>query len=155
MHPLVITGLRASLAVIALGALAAQLLIVAITGGALVRGELPGPGVFHSAAAIVVIACLQVALVAIWVLLSMVQRGAIFDERAFRWVRVIAVAGLVAAVIVGVVCAHIGELDDAPGLILVGGGIGLVGVAFALLMTVMLGLLRNATVLRHELEEVV
>lgn len=147
--------MRASLAVIALGALAAQLLIVAVTGGALVRGELPGPGAFHSAAAIVVIACLQVALIAIWVLLSMVQRGAIFDERAFRWVRVIAVAGLVAALIVAVVCAHLGELDDAPGLILIGGGIGLVGIAFALLMTVMLGLLRNATVLRHELEEVV
>jgi hypothetical protein len=85
----------------------------------------------------------------------MVRRGAIFDERAFRWVDVITVAGLVAAVLVAALCAHVGEIDDAPGLVLIGGGIGIGGVAFALLMVVMRGLLRSATVLRRELDEVV
>jgi hypothetical protein len=50
---------------------------------------------------------------------------------------------------------HFGEVDDAPGLILVGGGIALAGAAFSLLMLVMRGLLRKATMLRSELAEVV
>jgi hypothetical protein len=50
---------------------------------------------------------------------------------------------------------HVGEIDDAPGLVLIGGGVAIGGAAFALLMVVMRGLLRSATMLRRELEEVV
>jgi hypothetical protein len=97
----------------------------------------------------------QLGLLALSVLLSMVRHGAIFDERASRWVGVIAAAGLVAAVLVAALCVHAGEIDDAHGVVLIGGGIGAAGVVFALLMVVMHGLLRTATVFRRELEEVV
>lgn len=150
----VIVSLRAALVLVSAGTLTALIAIVVATTVSL--GDGPAfPGVLHSAAAVGALVCLQVCLVAIWALLSMVRRDAIFDERAFRWVPVIAVAGMLAAFAVGAVCMHVGELDDAPGLVLIGGGIGVIGIAFALLMTVMLGLLRNATQLRRELEQVV
>ena len=70
-----------------------------------------------------------------------------------RWVDVIAGGGLAAALLLGALCVHAGQADDAPGL---GGiGIGPAGVAFVLLMVVMKGLLATATWLRHEIDEVV
>jgi len=154
MSQLVILALRGLLVLFALGALAAQVVIVLVVAMH-PEVDLADRAVAYAALGVAAIVCLEVALVALWVLLSMVRRGAIFDERAFRWVDVISVAGLVAALIVAALCAHVGELDDAPGLVLIGGGIGIGGVAFALLMVVMRGLLRTATVLRHELDEVV
>jgi hypothetical protein len=109
----------------------------------------------YSVLGIAALACVEVVLASLWVLLSMVRRGAIFDERAFRWVGVISVAGLVAAVIVAALCAHVGEIDDAPGLVLIGGGVAIGGAAFALLMVVMRGLSRSATMLKRELDDVV
>ena len=72
-----------------------------------------------------------------------------------RWVGVISVAGLIAAVIVAALCVHVGEIDDAPGLVLIGGGVAIGGAAFALVVVVMRGLSRSATMLRRELDEVV
>ncbi len=154
MSQLLIRTLRALLVLLALGALGAQTVIVFVVATH-PETDLADRAVAYSVLGVAAIACGEVALVAIWVLLSMVRRGAIFDERAFRWVDVITVAGLVAAVLVAALCAHVGEIDDAPGLVLIGGGIGIGGVAFALLMVVMRGLLRSATVLRRELDEVV
>lgn len=155
MAPVVTTALRVALVVLATGTLGAQIVIVVVTGMSVAGGHPPLPDAVYAGAAVATIGCVQVFLVAIWALLSMVRRDAIFDERAFRWVPVLAGSGLLAAFIVAAVCAHIGELDDAPGLILISGGIAVAGIAFALLMTVMLGLLRNATRLRRELEQVV
>lgn len=155
MSRLVILALRALLILISLGALGGQIVIVVVIATHIAGPEVLVLAVAYSVLGVAAIACVQVALVALWVLLSMVRRGAIFDERAFRWVDVISVAGLVAAVLVAALCAHAGEIDDAPGLVLIGLGVGIGGVAFALLMVVMRGLLRNATVLRRELDEVV
>lgn len=155
MSRLVILALRALLVLLALGALAGQVLIAVGLATTIADG---GPGflaVPYSVLGVTAIASVEVGLVALWVLLSMVRRDAIFDERAFRWVGVISVAGLLAAVLVAALCVHYGEIDDAPGLVLIGGVIGVGGAAFALLMIVMHGLLRNATVLRRELDEVV
>jgi hypothetical protein len=151
---LVIRTLRALLVLLALGALGAQIVIVFVVATH-PEADLADRAVFYSMLAVAAIACVEVTLVALWVLLSMVRRDAIFDERAFRWVDVISVAGLVAVVLLAALCAHVGELDDAPGLVLIGGAIGLAGVAFALLMVVMRGLLRSATMFRRELDEVV
>lgn len=150
-----IAALRGLLVLLAAGSLAVQVVITVVAVLEVSGGGRPLPGVAYVVVAVLAIGCVQVGLFAIWVLLAMVRRDAIFDERAFRWVPVVGVAGLVAAVLIGAVCMHAGEFDDAPGLILIGGGIVLAGVAFALLMTVMLGLLRSATVLRRELEQVV
>lgn len=154
MSRLVILALRALLILIALGALGGQTVIIFLVATH-PESDLADRAVAYSVLGIAAIACVEVGLVALWVLLSMVRRGAIFDERAFRWVDVISVAGLVAAVLVAALCAHAGEIDDAPGLVLIGGGVAIGGAAFALLMVVMRGLLRNATVLRRELDEVV
>ncbi len=154
MSQLVIRTLRALLVLLALGALGAQAVIVFVVATH-PETDLADRAVAYSMLGVAAIACVEVAFVALWVLLSRVRRGAIFDERAFRWVDVITVAGLVAAVLVAALCAHVDEIDDAPGLVLIGGGIGIGGVAFALLMIVMRGLLRSATVLRRELDEVV
>ncbi|MFP5068867.1 DUF2975 domain-containing protein [Pseudonocardia nantongensis] len=153
MSRLVIVALRAILVVITLGTLALQVVFILGAAGLLDGAEpLPVP---YAVIGVAALASAQAGLLALWVLLAMVRCDAIFDERAFRWVRVLPAAGLAAAVLVGALCVHVGELDDAPGLVVIGGGIGLSGVAFALLMVVMHGLLRSATLLRHELEEVV
>ena len=154
MSQLVIRVLRVLLVLLALGALAAQVVIVVVVA---THPEVDPAdrAVAYAMLAVAAIACVEVGLVALWVLLSMVRRDAIFDERAFRWVDVITVAGLVAAVLVAALCAHVGEIDDAPGLVLIGGGVAVGGAAFALLMVVMRGLLRSATTFRRELDEVV
>ncbi len=154
MSRLVILALRVLLVLIGLGAVGAQVVIVVVVATH-PEVDLADRAVAYAALGVAALACVEVALVALWVLLSRVRRGAIFDERAFRWVDVITVAGLVAALLVAALCAHVGELDDAPGLILIGGGVAATGAAFALLMVVMRGLLRTATVLRLELDEVV
>ena len=155
MSRLVILALRVLLILIALGVLGGQIVIIFVIATNTAESEMASLAVPYSVLGIAAIACVEVGLVALWVLLSMVRRGAIFNERAFRWVDVISVAGLVAAVLVAALCVHAGEIDDAPGLILVGGGVAIGGAAFALLMVVMHGLLRSATVLRRELDEVV
>ncbi|NJP65732.1 DUF2975 domain-containing protein [Streptomyces spiramenti] len=114
--------------------------------------------------AIIGVACIQVALVATWMLLDMVSRDAIFTPRAFRWVDVIIGSSLVATLLALGVTAHlavgdipspddntmqaIGELGAAA--VCVG-----VGAAFAMLVVVMRGLLRKATDLQTEIAEVV
>jgi hypothetical protein len=154
MSPLVIRTLRVLLAVLALGALGAQVVIVVLVATH-PETDLTDRAVAYALLGVAAIACVQAALVALWVLLSMVRRGAIFDERAFRWVDVITGAGFATALLVAALCAHVGELDDTPGLILIGGGVAVAGAAFALLMVVMRGLLRSATGFRRELDGVV
>lgn len=150
MGLIAIRALRALLVVLAFGSLALQVLLV------VQAATQPDSEPVFAVVAVVVIVCAQFGLGAIWVLLAMVRHDAIFDdERAFRWVGVIAVAGLVAAFLVGGLCAYAGEADDAPGLILIGVGVAVGGIAFALLMLVMRGLLHKATLLRRELDEVV
>src|SRR5918999_2810935 len=123
MSQLVIRTLRALLVMLALGGLGAQTVIVFVVATH-PETDLVDRVVAYSALGVAAIACVEVAFVAIWVLLSMVRRGAIFDERAFRWVDVVTVTGFVAAVLIAALCAHVGEIDDAPGLILIGGGVG-------------------------------
>lgn len=154
MNRVVLRALRAVLVLLALSALTAQVLLVVVPLTQLTR-PFDGFDLVFMVVPVLAVACIELGLLALWVLLNRVEREVIFDESADRWVWVIAAAGLLAALLVAGMAALVGELDDAPGLILIGGGIGLMGVAFALLMTVMLGLLRTATGLRRELEAVV
>jgi hypothetical protein len=114
-------------------------------------------------AAILGIACVQVVFVASWVLLGMIQRDAIFSDRAFRWVDVIIGATLVATLIAAGTAVHLIFFDiPAPqgDMELIGavGAAGLcaaTGAAFAMLAVIMRGLLRKATDLETEMAEVV
>ncbi|MFF3735466.1 DUF2975 domain-containing protein [Streptomyces sp. NPDC002476] len=113
--------------------------------------------------AIVGIACVQVALVAVWMLLAMVQRDAIFTPRAFRWVDVIIGSSALATLLAIGVAGHL-ALADIPspngnmGIIsdlaaaIAGAG---VGASFAMLVVIMRGLLRKATDLQTEIAEVI
>jgi Protein of unknown function (DUF2975) len=111
----------------------------------------------YSSAAILFIACGQVALLVVWRLLSLVDGGIIFTRRAVRWVDVIIVCAAVATVLTAAVLTHM--LGFVPG----GGGPMIYyltaciagGLAFVLLMVVMRGLLLSAAANRAELDEVI
>jgi hypothetical protein len=158
MNMLVGRLLRVALVVLLLGTVLAQVLLPVIAseeGG--IYPELAYLVVPYSVAGILAIACGQVALLAVWRLLSMVNGGVIFTRRALRWVDVITACAAVAAVLWAGPMIHL--------LFFVGvGGPGVVlglaaclagGLAFVLLMVVMRGLLESAIADRTELDEVI
>ncbi len=160
MSRLAILALRILLVLVVIGLLFAQVVVIPIAS--LEFGEAFGSqavGIFYTVTGIAFVACIEVALVAIWVLLSMVRRDAIFSGRAFRWVDVIIGAGIAAtAVAIANACHMYFVVEprlDAPGLIVLA-GTGVLGAAsFVALTVVMRGLLRSATALQGELAEVV
>lgn len=115
-------------------------------------GSLAGP---YASAIILGIACVQVALVAVWVLLRMVRRGAIFSQKSLFWVNLIIGAGVVATVLAVAVGVHLVVWVDGGPVILFILGAAIAGAVVVLFMIVMRGLLLNATRLETELAEVV
>ncbi len=115
----------------------------------------------YTAVGILGVACVQVALVALWMLLAMVERESIFSPRAFRWIDTIIGAALAATLLAFATAAHLtfapSRVDGMDTLSLWLGSIVCVGVgvAFMMLMVVMRGLLRKATNLETEMAEVV
>lgn len=158
MNPRIIALLRVVLVVLLLGGLLSQALVYPLADGLggqyAETADLAAP---YTVAAILMIVCIQVALVMVWRLLSLISQQKIFTESALRWVDVIMVCGAVAAVLPASVAFHL--------LVIVGvGGPGIVlafaadiagGAAFLLLMAVMRGLLQTAIVNRSELDGVI
>ncbi|GGZ56495.1 DUF2975 domain-containing protein [Streptomyces bluensis] len=113
--------------------------------------------------AIIGVACIQVALVAVWMLLTMVQRDAIFTVRAFRWVDIIIGSSFMATLLAVGVAGHLAladipSPDDNMGVIgALAGAVASVGVgvSFVMLVVIMRSLLRKATDLETEIAEVV
>lgn len=150
--------LRVALVVLLLGSVLAQALVpVFASQQATYLPEVAHLVFPYSVAGILVIACSQVALLAVWRLLSLVNGGVIFTRRALRWVDVITACATVATVLSAGTMIHL--------LFFVGlGGPGVVlglaatlagGLAFVLLMFVMRGLLESAITDRTELDEVI
>src|SRR5674476_318723 len=82
--------LRVVLVVLLLGTVLAQVLLpVFASEVGTTFPEVAYLVVPYSLAAILAIACGQVALLVVWRLLSLVDRGVIFTRRALRWVDVI------------------------------------------------------------------
>lgn len=108
------------------------------------------------------VGAMQVFAVCVWRLLSLVRRGSVFTDRAFRYVDVVIGAIFAAAFLAFSLAALLAPGSAAPGLVgLIGGG-GLVLAGMALLVVVMRRLLtqaiereREAAALRHELDEVI
>ncbi len=98
--------------------------------------------------AVVVLACT-------WRLLSLVEHDRIFSEGAFVWVDLIVGALAVAWVLFAGFAAVVGLRADDPGGPLVLFALLLVGGVVGLLVVVMRALLRQATVLRDDLEGVI
>ena len=158
MNRVVVVVLRVLIVILFLGSLFGQvrfLPVVVAHDIAEAGGE--SLAVLYAALGIAAVACLEAMLIAVWVLLSMVRKDAIFQERAFRWVDVIIVAGALSTALGIFFLFHLNwaSPEFPPGLLGVISGAILVNAAFVLLMLVMRGLLRTATGLRAELDEVV
>ena len=150
--------LRGALVLLLLGSLLGQVLVPVFASHVGTRfPEVAYLVVPYSAAAILFIGCGQVALFAVWRLLSLVDGRVIFTPRAVRWVQLITICGAVATALSAGVLIHM--LGFVPG----GGGPGIyylgscvVGAAaFVLVMVVMRGLLESAIADRAELDEVI
>ena len=153
------TGLlRVALVVLLLGSVLAQVLVPVFASQTGTRfPEVAYLVVPYSVAAILFIGCGQVALLAVWRLVSLVDGGVIFTRRAVRWADVITACAAVATFLSAGVLIHM--LGFVPG----GGGPMIYylaacvagGLAFVLLMVVMRGLLESAIADRTELDEVI
>jgi hypothetical protein len=149
--------LRVALVVLLLGTVLAQVLLPVFgSEEGRIYSELAYLVVPYSIVGIAAIACVQVALLAVWRLLSLVDAGEIFTRGALRWVDAIAICGALAAVLGAGVLVHLlfvvrvgGPLILALAAILAG------GLAFVLLMVVLRGLLESAIADRSELEAVI
>ena len=112
-------------------------------------------------AAVLVLLCVQVVIVATWKLLTMVKADRIFSSSAFSWVDVIVYAlgaawGLFAASTTAIVAVlyFTPALRD-PGTPIMLGGMVLTGGVVILLMLVLRALLRQAAGLRSDMDEVI
>jgi hypothetical protein len=108
-----------------------------------------------------VMVCFQIVLVCTWMLLTMVKKDRIFSDASMRWVGGIAWSLFVAWVIFAGLAAYLTavlyftpELRD-PGLPIVLFGMTLMGAVVLLIVLVLRQLLRQATTLRTDMEEVI
>jgi hypothetical protein len=101
------------------------------------------------------ILCAEVVVVSIWQLLGLVQSDRIFSNAAFKWVDAIiwAIGGGWAVLVAGT--AWVLSQADDPGVPMVLIFLSLSVTVVGLLMVVMRALLRQATVLRNDLEGVI
>jgi len=154
-----IAALRVVIALALIGSL-----IVQTVGVPLVWSDLEGAELWGRIALVIIavlgVATLQVFGVCVWMLLTKVRRGSIFQPSSFRYVDVIIGAILAAAVLAWILAALLAPGDAAPGIIALIGGIGVVLAGMALLVVVMKALLRQAiardaeaTALRSELDD--
>lgn len=165
MHRFVIAALRAGIVLAILLGLFGQLVVIPGAAADEVDRFPPyapfaGP---YTTVAVVEVVCVQVALVAVWMLLTMVERDAIFTPRAFRWVDVIIGSSVVATLLALGVAGHLALAEipspddgmDAEGALAAAtAGLG-VAAGFVMLMVIMRGLLHKATDLQAEIAEVV
>jgi hypothetical protein len=150
--------LRVALVVLLLGTVLAQVLLPVFAdeeGG--IYPEVAYLVVPYSVAGILAIACSQVALLAVWRLLSLVNGGVIFTRRALRWVDVITACAAVATVLCAGPMIHLLFFVGVggPGVVLGLAACLVGGLAFVLLMVVMRGLLESAIADRTELDETI
>ena len=89
--------------------------------------------------------CVQVAVVCVWRLVTMVRRGTVFSDAAFRYVDGI-IGAIVAAALVWFVVTAINAPDqrDDPGVTLIMAGIGVAILGVALIVLVLRMLLAQA-----------
>ncbi|WP_181771554.1 DUF2975 domain-containing protein [Amycolatopsis pittospori] len=99
--------------------------------------------------------CVQVVVVATWQLLTLVKKDRIFTRASLVWVDAIVWAIVAGWVVLAGVFLYVGFNADDPGLPLLL-FLALIGVAvLGLLMIVLRTLLRQATTLRSDMEQVI
>ncbi|MUN38348.1 DUF2975 domain-containing protein [Actinomadura litoris] len=161
MGNLAVRALRAVLAVVLIGTVLVQILMVWALATDPEDGSLPLTPL--RVITIVGIGTVQVALVCIWRLVAMVRRGTVFSDAAFRYVDVI-IGAIVAAALVWFTVTAVNAPDqrDDPGVTVIMAGVGVAILGGALLVLVLRMLLLQAvardveaTRMRAELDEVV
>ena len=157
MHALPIQLLRVALAVLLVGSVLAQLLVPVFGSGVgRIYPEFAYLVIPYSAAAILAIGCVQVALFVVWRLLSMVVGGVIFTRPAMRWVDVITACAAIATVLVAAPLIHVLFFVGVGGPLLLWLAASIAGgLSFVLIMIVLRGLLASAIADRAELDEVI
>lgn len=151
-------GTKVTLTALVLLGVLLQTVLVPITAAGL---DQTGP-VTHGVAvpltvwAIALILCGQVILLIVWRLTTLTTSDAIFDRRAFALVRaMIAVAGIATLlVLVAFVTLNVLRLTPPLAMVALIGGMAL-GVAFCLILSTLLGLLRRSASLSSEMAQVV
>lgn len=152
-------ALRTALGLLLLGALACQVAFVPTNaqGFAELHPEVSHLAAPYASAAILALVCFEVALIAIWRLLTLVRKQRIFNAAALTWVDAITVSAAVATVLAFAVFIHMIFVEQTGGpaglLVLTGSVAG--GTALVLLMIVMRRLLEAAISDRSELAEVI
>ncbi|MFS3127666.1 DUF2975 domain-containing protein [Nocardioides sp. Bht2] len=168
MERWVIRTLRGVIAVALLGSLLVQLVLMPLLWIDL-EGEQRGVQISLVAIGVLGVACLQVIGVCVWRLLTLVGRGTVFSQVAFRYVDRIIVAVAAGAVLVFAIAvvartANRSTPGDqvAPGAVGLICGVALVVAGVALLIYVLRALLAQAVALdaeakhlQSELDEVI
>lgn len=163
MGKLTVRALRAVLAVVLVGTVFVQALMV----WTLVSGNDPEDGTLPLTAlrllTILGMVAAQVALVCVWQLVTMVRRGTVFSHAAFRYVDGV-IGAIVAAALVWFAVTAVnapGQRDD-PGVTVIMGGIGMAILGVALIVLVLRMLLAQAVArdveavqMQAELDEVI
>ncbi|WP_328941487.1 DUF2975 domain-containing protein [Streptomyces sp. NBC_00250] len=163
MGKLAVRALRAVLAVVLVGTVFVQALMVWV----LVSGNDPEDGSLPLTPLRVIVVLgmvsAQVALVCVWRLVAMVRRGTVFSHTAFRYVDGV-IGAIVAAALLWFAVTVLnapGQRED-PGVTVIMGGLGLAILGVALIVLVLRMLLAQAvardveaTRMRAELDEVI
>jgi len=165
MNRVVIPVLYVAIALAFLGSLFAQCVVVpgAIADEAAINPLVAYFRVPLTVIGILGIVCAQVVLLSMAMLLTKAWGDEIFSARAFRWVDAVIGATLAAALLAFVVfvmqvtapASTDPEGMTSTGLMLAGAAATAMAVSAALVLLVMRGLLRKATVLKDELAQVV
>ncbi|SDD90291.1 DUF2975 domain-containing protein [Glycomyces harbinensis] len=166
MSSFFIAVLRLGVLATLLGGLFGQIVVIPTTAADEVERFPPYEpfAAFYVTTAILGIVCIQVALVAMWMLLNMIDREALFTQRAFLWVDTIIGASVAATLLALGIVGHLlfAGVPEPPGqdmaaLGALGGAVLCTGAgaAFAMLVTILRGLLRKAADLQAEMSEVV
>ncbi|MFF5981748.1 DUF2975 domain-containing protein [Streptomyces olindensis] len=145
MGKITVLALRAVLVALLAGSLFVQTVMVALLADDMEGGVLADRRVPILLIVVLGIASAQAVLVCVWQLVTMVRRGNVFSDGAFRYVHIVIGAFVAAALLVfalGVVLAP-GEAV-APGVVLLLGGVSLAVFAVALIVLVLRMLLAQA-----------
>ena len=119
-------------------------------------GELsPLPLIILVSLLILLMGLVEFVIICIFNLLNLVHRDEIFDQQAIAWVDRVTASIAIAAFVV-LPMAYIGaELDDAPGMVIVGLVVAMLVMGVALLVNIMRMLLARAIGFSTELEAVI
>ena len=161
MSRLVILALRVVIILTLAGTLFVQVWMVPV-----IWRDLEGtPDLLRGALAVVLVLgvlTLQVSTVCVWQLLTMVRRGSVFSDAAFRYVDIIIGAIAAGSILTFVLAVMLAPGDAAPGIVGLICGASLIIAGVALIVFILRLLLKQAVAreaeaahLRSELNEVI